>query len=466
MTRNTATAALIPAEIEGFLAPAAFLPAQPALPNGAAELREFRTFFQNALLARLTALGISAEDLQIRDLTIWDPTAINSTTTFAWMPQDALIEDRLVKEQALLQNPYTAHSATLFQNETKSGLFSTLALLDGAGSMDEVFGAWALAAMVPLMISSRARVSHVECRPDILGQDTGAAIFEKDFRIGVEWRPTFGLTDTEAMRLAEDMVGVTRDRTKKLWPSLSIRALPKVHKPADGGLSGADGTKVDVLDFIALSIALSLKAARPVRVIRTAAAPSAPLRRAILAMAKGPEAPKRRKPSRKIETSLKRRHQNLPMRWRGIIQPRSRNLETTSDEELLEQRRVLSLEPLSILYGVTGPTIARRIEEAKARLERAAGTSAQAGETTPQAADVDGTVGPISLLKARRARRFQTSSDQEIIDLAKSMPRKELFDHLGLSQDAVNATIDAAVARQRAAGVLPQLRGAQASDQD
>lgn len=466
MTRNTATAALITTETEGFLAPAAFLPNETIVLDGDPEIREFRSFFRNALLTRLAALGVSVEDLLIRDLTVWDPAADKERTTFTWMPQDALTQDRLIKEQALLQNPYTSQTATLFQNEAKSGLFATLSLLENARSMDEVIGAWALAAMVPLMISSRARVSHVEARPDILGQGTGSAIFEKDFRIGVEWRPTFGITDTEAMRLAEDMAGVTCDRTKKLWPSLSIRALPKVHTAADGGIDGTGDSKVNVLDFIALSISLSLKAACPVRVTHTHRAPAAPLRRAILTQVNGPETPKRRKASRKIAASLKRRHQNLPMRWRGIIQPSSRSLETTSDEELLEQRRVLSLEPLSILYGVTGPTIARRIDEAKARLERAAVVPTQSGNTTPLVADADGAVGPVSLVKARRARRFQTSSDQEIIDLAKTMPRKDLFAYLGLSQDAVNATIDAAVARQRDAGVLPQLRRAPSPDQD
>lgn len=427
------------------------LPVEARQHDRESDAAPFRSGFCRALLDRLANLGVEPIDLQMRDLPMWTSGRQPLCGSMQWMRREDLKDDHLIEVMGQMNDPNAClYNVRLTDEIGNRGMRQALDLIDRAKSLDELVGAWAIAAMVPLVISARARVKGVSLRrhpswlaelPDYLAEPYARG------------RENY-YSKYEALEIAENLTGLDFP-ARQLWNSFSTFALPNMSillpRDTQNLAYGVDG-EPGILDYIAGSIASTLVTHRPVRIDWHDHAPIDAIRlpveaasaRIISQRAEARLEWQRRQEAIKTETPLQRRHRMLPDHSRYRVEPGARDFATATDAELRElDNSLFSIEAIAVWYGVTSAKMS-------ARLRAISEADKLASEPAPVAKAEARTTASTKAPRAGDPEAFVSLSHVEVLAIARSIPRVQLLSAYGLTPAQASRRIEAAIAWEKA----------------
>lgn len=422
------------------------LPFEARKQNTESDAFPFRRGFCKALLERLADLGVDPIDLQLRDVPIWTSGRRPLCGPLQWMRRDDLKDDRLIEVMGRMNDPESCLYNLHFAKEANSrGMQQALDLIAHARSLEELLGAWTVATLVPVVISTRTRVEGLKPRASWMAEKLDH--LENPY---AHFRES-SYTEYEALEIAEDLTGLDFP-ARQLWNGFSTRALPNLsvllHRASEN-LNHAAYQRGALLDYIAGTIASTLTTYRPVNIHWHDRAPIDAIRlpveaasaRMISARKEAHAEWLRQQEAIKTETPLERRYRILPEYARHQVRPGARDFAKASDEELRDlEGRLLSIEALAVWYGVSSSKMSARLKKIRMspKVEHAAQPAAVKAPSTPAPSP-----------RAPHEAGFASLSHWEVLSLARSMPRAKLLSTYGLTPAKAGRRIEEAIAWEK-----------------
>ena len=422
------------------------LPLKAQNRNLESEAFPFRHGFCKALLARLEDLGVDPIDLQVRDVPIWTSGRRPPCGPLKWMRRDELKEDRLIEVMGQMNDPdsclYNLHYG---QDTNNRGEQRAIELIARARSLEEVLGAWSVAALVPVVISTRTDVEGLKSRSKWMAEKFDH--LEDPYA----HRRESNYSEYEALEIAEDLIGPDF-HARQMWNGFSTTALPNfsvlLHRAATD-LDQASYDRGGLLDYIAGAIASTLATHRPVNIHWHDEAPIDAVRLPVEAASARLIADRkenraewlRQQEAIKTETPLESRHRILPEYARHQVQPGARNFAMASDKELGEvEGRLLSIEAIAVWYGVSSAKMSARLKKMRMNAE-----AKQVAQTISAAAVIEAASVRASSYRNAQGSGFTSLSHSEVLSIARSMPRAQLLSAYGLTPAKAGRRIEEAV---------------------